>query len=401
MSSDILDSNEFSGGVFSKELPNGRASATIVLEFSGIRASASNDQEFWLRYDEINLDVGGASGRMVFCRNGDKSLTIFCEDKKFPAALDLESSGELRTQLESKLGHQKKERRNGKVLFVSLAIVLVLLLVGLYSGIKVGAKAAVRSLPYAIDEQIGELAIEQMEEGFPESENQKVINAIEAIVKRLESSSSLPEAKFTVRVVNGPIMNAYALPGGYITVYTGMIDESESPEEIAGVIAHEMAHVTLRHGIERIAGQVGIVVAAQLIFGDANGLLALGAELGAYATQNSYSRSQETEADLEGARMLYEAGLDPLSVVPLFEDLKVENDGIPAWMGTHPDMQGRIDRLKEYARTLPPKKFETFDNLDWPEIKRLATGEETEEIEIEENSEQEQLEGHDPVSEEP
>jgi predicted Zn-dependent protease len=170
-------------------------------------------------------------------------------------------------------------------------------------------------------------------------------------------------------------MNAYALPGGYITVFTGLIAESDSAEEVAGVIAHEMAHVTKRHGLERVTGQVGIVIGIQLLLGDVSGLLALGVELGQYATQNSYSRLQETEADLEGARMMHDAGIDPTSVVTLFEDLKSDDPlGLPEWMSTHPDTQGRIDRLKEYAKTLPEKKYETFEEIDWDDIKSRVDG---------------------------
>ncbi|MDG2390218.1 MAG: M48 family metallopeptidase, partial [Planctomycetaceae bacterium] len=139
---------------------------------------------------------------------------------------------------------------------------------------------------------------------------------------------------------------------------------------VAGVIAHEMAHVTKRHGLERVTGQLGIVVGIQVLLGDVSGLLALGVELGQYATQNSYSRLQETEADLEGARVLYEANIDPLSVVTLFEDLKTDDPlGLPAWLSTHPDTQDRIDRLKAYAKTLPVKEYETYDDIDWADIK--------------------------------
>jgi len=120
---------------------------------------------------------------------------------------------------------------------------------------------------------------------------------------------------------------------------------------------------------------VGIVIGIQLLLGDVSGLLALGVELGQYATQNSYSRLQETEADLEGARMMHDAGIDPTSVVTLFEDLKSDDPlGLPEWMSTHPDTQGRIDRLKEYAKTLPEKKYETFEEIDWDDIKSRVDG---------------------------
>jgi predicted Zn-dependent protease len=99
-------------------------------------------------------------------------------------------------------------------------------------------------------------------------------------------------------------------------------------------------------------------------------------ELGKYAAQNSYSRSQETEADLEGARMLYDAGLDPLSVVPLFEDLK-KNDmpGALSWLSTHPQIEDRINRLKAYAASRQKKEFGTFDEIDWADIKSRVADE--------------------------
>lgn len=372
MHDDSLDANEFSGGVFSKELPNGRAGAVVTLELSGLRARTSDGREFSLRYNECQLDIGGSSGRMVFCRNADKTLTIFCEDKKFPAALDRESAGDLREQVERLQGKRRKEAWSGRAWFVSILAVTAVLLVAGYFAVTWGARAAVHSLPYSVDEQIGDVAVEQIDQGMPEVKDPKVVEAIETIVDRLAPQSKLKEAKFKVRVLDAPIMNAYALPGGQIVVYTGLIDESETAEEVAGVLAHEMAHVTLRHGLERIAGQVGIIAAVQLLFGDVSGIIAVGVELGKYAATSSYSRDQESAADLEGARMLYEAGLDPLSVVPLFEDMK-KKDMTPdalSWLSSHPQLGDRIEGLKEYAATLPKKEFGTFEELDWADIKQ-------------------------------
>jgi predicted Zn-dependent protease len=274
------------------------------------------------------------------------------------------------------LGKRKQEAWSGRFWFFTILGVTAVLLVGLYFGITIGARAAVHALPYSVDEKIGEMAAEQLDQGYPEVKDPKIVGAIETIVRRLEKERKLADAEFSVRVVDAPVMNAYALPGGFIVVYTGLIAESDTPDEVAGVIAHEMAHVTLRHGMERIAGQAGIVVGVQLIFGDVSGLVALGVELGKYAAQNSYSRSQETEADLEGARMLYDAGLDPLSVVPLFEDLK-KNDmpGALSWLSTHPQIEDRINRLKAYAASRQKKEFGTFDEIDWADIKSRVADE--------------------------
>lgn len=368
---DQLDSNEYLGGVFSKELPNGRAGAIIALEVGGIRARTRDGKQFFLKYPDCRLEMGGASGRMVFCRDEARTVTIFCEHKLFPEGLRQESSGELHGQLDAIAGARSRERWSGRFWFLTLTGLSVVLLIGLYFGIMIAARAAVHALPYSVDETIGEEASKQLDQGFVEVQDEQVVAAIETIVRRIEKQSRLPEAKFSVRVVDSPVMNAYALPGGFIVVYTGLIRESETPEEVAGVLGHEMAHVTLRHGLERLAGQAGLVIGIQMLFGDASGIVALGVELGQHAAANSYSRDQELEADLEGARMLHESGLDPLSVVPLFEDLKKHD--LPdqlSWLSTHPQIANRIAALKAYAATLPPKQYETFDEIDWAEVKR-------------------------------
>ncbi|MDG2389381.1 MAG: hypothetical protein P8M30_08685, partial [Planctomycetaceae bacterium] len=216
-----VEDADFLGGVFSKELPNGRASANVTLDFTCIRARTTGGDEFVLRYGDTNLDIGGSSGRMVFCRNADKTVTIFCEDKQFPKALENASSGELRSELNRVLGQRREESRRGWGMFWIGTTVCVLLLIGGYFGIKQGAKAAVHALPFSVDETIGELAQSSMEDGFREIDDPKVVAAIEKIIERLEPYSAIPDVKYQVRVLDSPIMNAYALPGGYITVFTG------------------------------------------------------------------------------------------------------------------------------------------------------------------------------------
>ncbi|MBM4076004.1 MAG: peptidase M48, partial [Planctomycetes bacterium] len=89
----------FDGGVLSESIDGGRASASIELSATGIVARTSTNQTFSIRYRDVVLDMGGASGRMVFCRTADRSVTIFCEDHRFPATLELESGNEISEQL--------------------------------------------------------------------------------------------------------------------------------------------------------------------------------------------------------------------------------------------------------------------------------------------------------------
>ena len=126
-------------------------------------------------------------------------------------------------------------------------------------------------------------------------------------------SSAHAAAPFDLRiqVVDAPQINAFALPGGQIVVYTGLLRKAARPEQVAGVIAHEMAHVTLRHGLRGIAKQVGVLVGVQVLTGDLSGLAA---QVATAAISNAYSRDAEREADAEGARMLAAAGIDPVLI---------------------------------------------------------------------------------------
>jgi len=177
-------------------------------------------------------------------------------------------------------------------------------------------------------------------------------------------------------VVDAPIVNAFALPGGPIVVYTGLIGKAAGAEEVAGVIGHEMAHVTARHGLERIADSVGIVTAVQILVGDTQGLVAFGAELFTLASVNSYSRRQEMAADEEAIRMLHAAGIDPAGLARFFEVLDREQGDLPSavsWISTHPQNQARIAQIRGRLAALGEPSYQPLA-VDWAEVRRRAAG---------------------------
>ncbi len=282
----------YSGGVFRKTIPGGRVGVDIQLRGDGVHAQMPGGDEFFIAYTQCQVEIGGSSGRMVFCRNQDRTLTIFCEQKGFCDALTRESGGILLEALGQQLGCLRAERRRGWILLAVCVAVIGGILVGGYHGFKVGVRAAVNALPVSVDETIGTLVIEQVDVGELVVDP-VVVGAIEEIVARLSPHVVLGEVLFQVRVVDSPVVNAFALPGGYIVVYAGLISESDSAEQVAGVLGHEMAHVTLRHGLQRVAQSVGLIAAIQLFLGDTQGLVTLGAKILQTATLNSYSRTQE------------------------------------------------------------------------------------------------------------
>lgn len=194
---------------------------------------------------------------------------------------------------------------------------------------------------------------------------------------RLVSTSNQAAAGFQFFVVSAPSINAFAMPGGYIGIHTGLITASRSESELAGVMAHEIAHVTQHHlarSFER-AGQMNLpmtaAVIAAILLGASNpqmGEAALAATMaGSSQMQLDFTRSNEQEADRVGIQMLASAGFDPLGMPGFFERLQQEyrytSSGLPEFLSTHPVTLDRIadarNRAEQYPVTRSP------DNLNY------------------------------------
>lgn len=360
----------FTGGVFHDSIDGGRSGAEIELFHDRVNAVTGDGQRFDVLYADCQLEVGGYNDRMVFCRNDDRCLTIFCEDKKFPASLAYAAGGLLDEQLQEKRQKLKTQHRRGQGMVLGLLLGAVVLIVAAYYGIQSAGVAAVEAVPVSVDAQIGKHSYETMDSGGPEIHDEVVVAAIREMVDRLAPHASLPDLAFEVHVIRADQVNAFCLPGGVIVVYTGLIQAAEQPEQVAGVLAHEMAHATLRHGLQRISQSLGIAAAANLLIGDVEGILVLGSELFQLASINSYSRGQESAADAEGVRMMHAAALDPLSMAQFFEIMKEEAVNVPAelaWVSTHPDHDARIISIREQMGTLPPQDYQSLE-IDWEDV---------------------------------
>ncbi len=364
--------SEFEGGVFSDEIDGGRASATIELSTSGMVALTSTGQRFGILYRDCQLDIGGATGRMVFCRTPDRKLTIFCEDRRFPAALDMESGGELAEQFSAVRGQRLSEGIRWRVWLLGMAIVSVLCLIGGYYALIAIAKASIVAVPVSVDTKIGKLALESLELEGMRVTDKVIVDAIQEMVSRLEPHSELKGLTFEVRVMDSPEVNAFCLPGGKMVVYTGLLKKAKTAEQVAGVLSHEMAHAIKRHGLQRITESLGIVVAIELMIGDVGGLVAIGVELGKSAALTSYSRELETEADVVGVQLLHAAAIDPLELAGFFEMLKDEGDDLPAamrWLSTHPEHEARIATVRGALAKLGAQQYRPLA-IDWDDVQQ-------------------------------
>lgn len=199
-------------------------------------------------------------------------------------------------------------------------------------------------------------------------DNPVISEYIQQLGDRLLKHSEAVGQKFTFFVIENPEINAFAGPGGYIGVYSGLILASQSESELASVIAHEIAHVTQKHLLRafdtanRISGKTAALLLASILVGvagsaDAGLAMMTGAQAGAIQEQINFTRSNEEEADTVGIQILANAGFDPRAMPIFFERMTHANrlyaSGIPEILRTHPVTTNRIadalGRAEKYA----------------------------------------------------
>jgi predicted Zn-dependent protease len=158
-------------------------------------------------------------------------------------------------------------------------------------------------------------------------DNPALVRYVDSIGQFLALTSERPNVRFTFTVLNSPIVNAFAVPGGYVYVSRGLLALAGDEAELAGVLAHEIGHVSARHGAQRIStgilAQLGLGLLGLLT--DSQELAGI-AQFGALAVLQSYSREQEYEADLRGVRYLSRAGFDPEAMASFLSKLRAHSE---------------------------------------------------------------------------
>jgi len=168
------------------------------------------------------------------------------------------------------------------------------------------------------------------------------------------------EFSYTFEVVNQKEINAFALPGGPMFLNRGMIEAAKSEGEVAGVMAHEISHVALRHGTAQATKgqkfQLGALlgqVAGAVVGGTAGAIIAQGSQFGLGTYFLKYSREYESQADLLGAQILARAGYDPRQMANMFKTIEAQGGGRqPEWMSSHPNPGNRYEAINREAAAL-------------------------------------------------
>jgi len=205
---------------------------------------------------------------------------------------------------------------------------------------------------------------------------------IDWLGQRLAAKAPGYKFPYTFRVVDQKEINAFALPGGPIYINTGTI-AAANEAELAGVIGHEISHVVMRHSTRQASRQTKAAIPLAILSGVlgasvggwAGSLAQMGISIGAGSVFTKYSRDAETEADMVGAQIIYDAGYDPRAMVTFFEKLKEQQGGGggPSFLASHPDPGNRASNVASILSRFPAKKFQEGDSDEFDVAKYTLT----------------------------
>ncbi|HEX2616614.1 MAG TPA: M48 family metallopeptidase [Flavobacteriales bacterium] len=238
--------------------------------------------------------------------------------------------------------------RRGPILF--FFAVIALLGAGYMWVLPFAAEHLAMALPVSLDRRLGDTMYETM------GPTLSIDSARSAALQRFGDRLVLaPSHQLRFHVAEEDQVNAFAMPGGHIVVYTGLLDKIEKPEQLVALLAHEASHVEKRHTTRAVVRDLSGTVFIALLVGDAGGVAAAAAKQGEALRGLGYSRSLESEADEIGIERMRENHIDPHGMVELLHLFEEEGD-VPeamAFLSTHPLTKERLERAEKAAAAEP------------------------------------------------
>lgn len=247
------------------------------------------------------------------------------------------------------------------VLWTVLLFPVLVLALFVWQADRIAAAAATR-IPIEQEVRFGEQAFEQMRASLNLQDSGPAYEAIQSLGARLTRSS-----KYTYRfhLAKNDAINAFALPGGIVVVHTGLIAATRRPEELAGVLAHEVQHVEQRHSLQALVKDLGVRGLWMLVTGDIGSGVVGRAAL--QLTSLRFSRDAEEEADQRGFDVLVANGIDPRGMADFFIVMADKAGPTPpALLSTHPASEDREQALRARLQEVSGRSFQPLAFGRWP-----------------------------------
>ena len=375
-------------------------------------------QILWL-YTNLKLSKTGSNGPVRLERIVTTPDTIpesiVIEDPEFLPAAHRIAPGALGNVWN--LPHKRKTRY--ALMILALVILPPFIFAIWVYAIPGMTNAVADRIPTAWEEKLGQNYFQTLFKEPLKDPDPKMREALDALAKRLLLAAPNQPYNFRIYVHPSKMVNAMALPGGTIVVFQGLINITETPEELAGVLAHEFQHVLKRHSTRSLVRSEAINLFGLIISGNSDSMTNVILQAGGILEHLRYSRKLETQADAEGMKMMLAAQVEPSGMIRIFEKLEEEqhrqleslekNNGkkadpeekksakkdskeedkqvkdkaekdsgkkgitLPEWtkyLSTHPEGEDRVAVLKKLSKRATKKPRPLLPNFDWKSMHR-------------------------------
>jgi beta-barrel assembly-enhancing protease len=358
---------------FGEEFPASGAPCLVEVKEHGITVTFSPDtadgQSEVASFTALTVSAGGFDHDHLVVKwtSEQGERTLYLKGPDVIRAFREEAPDHLGLPFELVAEQVRQVRHRRRLVWGVGGGVILSTVLGLWFGADVLVEIAVSRIPVEWEQKLGESAYRDFLTHQEVMKDGPAVAALGEITQRLTEQISSNPYKFDVTVVKSDVVNAFALPGGYVVVFTGLMKKAESGEEVAGVMSHELNHVLQRHGLERIVKNLGLMTVVAIVFGNQQGLVGMMKQFGVELLTLKFGREQETEADLTGLQLLQRAKIDPSGMIRFFERLSEKDEGRMEWLSTHPMSTARAERLKTELAALPKKLPEPF-TFNWKQV---------------------------------
>ncbi len=367
---------QFAGSLF-----DGRSSqkhlVDVELTPQAIILKAPGDKPIRWAYPQLRWAADTSPFHIEHCAEGDEGLeTLVVDDPDFYRSV-------LEIAPKSFSSRENESKFNWKLYSVGILVLIFSAYVFIKTVPSFLADQMVEKIPIEWEVTVGQSILKMLP--VAQKPDPEVLKVLQDTVDFLKQS--LPGNPYELKVYVLPVeqVNALALPGGPIVIFEGLIDKAESPEELAGVLAHEIQHILLRHSTRGILRNLAKSMLVTLFLGDVNSVMEGIVQLAGQLETLGLSREMEAEADQKGMELILAANIDPHGMIRIFKKLMQEDfsqkklpkgkpvseeNDLSSYFSTHPSSQNRLARLEKQMRSHENRIWTPlFPNLDWNEIK--------------------------------
>jgi len=320
--------------------------------------------------DRIKMEWSEADERIYLNDIARPEMKIYTQDHSILDHPLLPQFAELKNEIRAIEGKRELSRRVRIIGYFLAACICITWFFSWMTGAMVRSLAT--KVPRDWEQKFGEASLAAFEGdlSLPQYSNQ--VNQLAAMAEPLLKVVPLEGQKVKFYIVEDSKPNACALPGGYVVVNTGLLELTERPEELLGVLAHELAHVTQRHYAQNMISAAGPLVMFGVFFSSKNGVVNLLGQGSGLMIAQGFSQQYETEADEIGWNYLVAAKLNPRGMISMFQKFKAHDGARPKEIelthafDSHPELDKRIARLERKWKKLRSKSgFAELPAMTW------------------------------------